>query len=109
MLAALESLNKLPATAGYSNAAIACTRQEDAGLYQALARQFRHAGIPCEVFLETSGSITKQFVLAEKKGLRWIIIPGDTPLTSPLTLRDITTRQNHESLTINDAVKLISL
>jgi histidyl-tRNA synthetase len=119
MVSALESLGSLPATAAYTAAAIACVKQGDSGLYQALAQQFRQAGIPCEVFLETmSGGTTaggaadnkhlvKQFVLAEKKGLRWMIIPGDDPLKGPLTLRDLAARKNHEGLSVTEAVNIM--
>ena len=118
MIAALETLNKLPA-AGYTAAAIACVKPEDSGQYQALARQFREAGVPCEVFLEAtsvaaapasaadSKHLTKQFILAEKKGLRWMIIPGEAPLSDPLTVRDLAARQNREGLSVAEAVGMI--
>ena len=104
MIAALEILKKLPASASDSSAAIACIREEDSGLYQALSAQFRQAGISCEVFLECR-PLVKQFVLAEKKGYRWIIIPGEKPSSDPFTLRDLNTRQNHEGLQLKEALK----
>jgi histidyl-tRNA synthetase len=111
MIAALESLNKLPPAGGFAVAAIACVKQEDAGQYQALAGQFRRAGVPCEVFTDagTDGSknLIKQFVLAEKKGLQWVIIPGEDPLRNPLTLRNLVTRQNQENLSVEKAVGII--
>ena len=115
MIAALESTGKLPAAVGYAAAAIACLRQEDSGLYQALAQQFRQEGIPCEVFLEASPSekaggdkhLVKQFVLAEKKGLRWMIIPGEAPLSDPLTVRDLAARKNSEGVSVAEAVKIM--
>jgi histidyl-tRNA synthetase len=116
MIAALESLNKLPAVSSYTSAAIACIKLEDSGLYQVLAQQFRQQGIPCEVFLEATGTadsadnkqLVKQFVLAEKKGLRWMIIPGADPLRDPLTLRDLTGRQNREGLSVTEAVQVMN-
>jgi len=111
MIAALESLNKLPPTNGFAFAAIACVKQEDAGLYQALALQFRQAGIPCEVFTDEaagdSKNLVKQFMLAEKKGHQWMVIPGADPLRSPLTLRNLVTRQNQENLSVEEAVRII--
>jgi histidyl-tRNA synthetase len=110
MIAALESLGKLPA-AVYTAAAIACVKPDHSGQYQALARQFRQAGVPCEVFLEADGGgskqLVKQFVLAEKKGLRWMIIPGESPLSDLLTVRDLAARQNREGLSVEDAVKIV--
>jgi histidyl-tRNA synthetase len=115
MIAALEGLGKLP-TAGNVSVAVACIKQEDSGLYQALARQFREAGIPCEVFLEETGEgtvasadnkhLVKQFVLAEKKGLRWMIIPGNNPLSDTICLRDLAARHNYE-LFVVEAIKII--
>jgi histidyl-tRNA synthetase len=111
MIAALESLDKLPPSSGFAVAAIACVRQEDSGLYQALAGQFRRAGIPCEVFTDgaagDSKNLVKQFMLAEKKGHQWMIIPGEDPLHSPLTLRNLETRQNQENLSVEKAVNII--
>jgi len=112
MIAALESLNKLPPASGFAAAAIACVKQEDAGLYQALATQFRRAGIPCEVFTDEaagdSKNLVKQFMLAEKKGHQWMIIPGADPLRAPLTLRNLVTRQNREGLSVDEIVKVIT-
>jgi len=109
MIAALESLDKLPPASGFAAVAIACPRRENAGLYQALAARFRSAGIPCEVFTDADGgkNLVKQFMLAEKKGHRWMIIPGVDPLHGSLTLRDLVTRQNRENLTADEVVSII--
>jgi histidyl-tRNA synthetase len=96
LLAALESLGKLP-PANTCSAAIACVNAAHSGLYQALAQKLRQAGINCEVFTEGDGKqLTKQFVLAEKKGIRYVIITGEEPLKAPVTLRDLVSRQNNE-------------
>ncbi|GHV95297.1 histidine--tRNA ligase [Spirochaetia bacterium] len=110
MIAALESLGKLPAAATYAGTAIACLKEEQSGLYQALASRFREAGIPCEVFLEAAddGKLVRQFVLAEKKGIRWLVIPGENPLQDVLTLRDIGARQNREGLSPGEALNWIA-
>ena len=109
MLAALESLGKSPAAAGYAAVAVACVKQEHCGLYQSLAARFREAGVSCEAFLEEAaeGKLVKQFVLAEKKGLRWLVIPGEHPLADPLTLRDLPARQNREGLAFTEALGLV--
>jgi histidyl-tRNA synthetase len=96
LIAALENLDKSPCVNSHV-VAIACENIEKSGCYQALAQKLRGAGIPCEVFLESGEKqLVKQFVLAEKKGLRYVIICGENPLTDPLTLRDINTRKNSE-------------
>jgi histidyl-tRNA synthetase len=71
-----------------------------------LAKQFRQAGIPCEVFLNPEQA-AKQFMLAPKKGLRWMVIAGENPLQDPLTLRDLSSRQNHEGLAFEEIVKKV--
>jgi histidyl-tRNA synthetase len=114
MIAALESLDRLPPANGFAAMAISCVRQEDSGLYQALAAQFRRAGIPCEVFTDEFGgagdskNLVKQFVLAEKKGYRWIIIPGADPLHGSLTLRDLNARQNREDMSAEEIINIIN-
>jgi histidyl-tRNA synthetase len=95
MIAALESLGKLPPSPGYAALAIAAVKQEQSGACQALAEKFRQRGIPCEVFLEAS-ALVKQYMAAEKKGILYLVIPGGAPLSDPLTLREIAERQNRQ-------------
>jgi len=111
LIAALESLGKLPGGTSSAPVAIACLKLEDSGLYQALAGQFRKAGLACEVFIEAAEpggkQLVKQFVLAEKKGLRWMIIPGEKPLQDTFTLRDLAARKNRDGLSVGEAAKII--
>jgi len=109
LLAALESLGKLPAANG-CNVAIACVNIEHSGRYQALAQRLRQAGVPCEVFTEqyqlsqaSEKQLVKQFILAEKKGMRYVLIPGEDPLSGTVTLRDLASRQNSE-VSIEEAI-----
>ncbi|MCL2411568.1 MAG: histidine--tRNA ligase [Treponema sp.] len=104
LIAALESLEKLPA-AGSHTTAITCVNAQKSGEYQALAQKLRKAGIACEVLSggensDTSQSadklLVKQFILAEKKGLRYVIIPNEDPSGGHVTLRDLSNRQNQE-------------
>ena len=101
LLAALESLNKLP-SANNCRAAIACVNAEKSGQYQALAEKLRRRGLPCEVFTEQI-DLVKQYIFAEKKGLRYVIIPGENPLDGTLTLRDLGGRRNVE-VSVEEAV-----
>ena len=110
LLAALESLNKLP-DANNCLAAIACVNAEKSGQYQALANMLRSKGIPCEVFLDAAGGekqLVKQFVLAEKKGMRYVLIPGTDPLKDRITVRDLKERKNTEH-EIKDLIKMIKV
>jgi histidyl-tRNA synthetase len=106
LIAALESLGKTGGQETYALAAVACVNEEAGGAYQRLAGRFREGGIPCEVFPEAK-KITQQFILAEKKGIPWVIIPGEKPLEDPLTLRDIGRRQSRENLSPEAAAALI--
>jgi histidyl-tRNA synthetase len=107
LIAAMESgAGRLKARPGYARLAIVCLREAQGGVCQALAEKFRQRGIACEVFLE-EGKLTKQFMLAEKKGEQWLIIPGDDPLNGPLTLRDLSRRENLEGLSVEDAAALL--
>jgi histidyl-tRNA synthetase len=106
LIAAMENSGRLRARPGYARLAIACRKEDQGGVCQALAEQFRRRGIACEVFLEEA-KLTKQFMLAEKKGERWLIIPGDDPLHDLLTLRDLSKRENREGLSAEDVAALI--
>jgi histidyl-tRNA synthetase len=98
LLAALESLGRLPNAASYAKVAIACVNEAQGGAYQALASRFRDANVPCEVFPEADGKLVKQFALAEKKGIAYLVIPGENPHEDPLTLRDLQKRESREGL-----------
>jgi histidyl-tRNA synthetase len=107
LIAALEAQEKTTEKNTYAPLAIACIREEDGGAYQRLAGRFREAGIACEVFFEAK-KLTQQFILAEKKGARWVIIPaGESPQDGPLTLREIARRQDREHLSWEEAARII--
>ncbi|MDR3166499.1 MAG: histidine--tRNA ligase [Treponema sp.] len=106
LIAALEVLKKEKGSSSYARLGIACIREEQGGLYQTLGEKLRMAGIPCEVFLE-GGKLTKQFVLAEKKGFTWLLIPGENPLKDPLTLRNLGSRENREGLSTDEVIGIL--
>jgi histidyl-tRNA synthetase len=102
--AALEILNVEHTHTGYCCAALACLEAGGSGKAQTAAELFRQKGITCEVFLEPK-KLTQQFMLAEKKGIPWMIIPeGDY---SRFTLRNITSRENKEGLDIEGAAEYL--
>jgi histidyl-tRNA synthetase len=109
LTAALESLGKLPERRGYAALAVAGGEEREAGRRQALAEEFRAAGIPCEVLLEgpegrTGGkALIRQFVQAEKKGIPWVAIPAK----GSLTLRDIGARHNREGLSVREVIEIV--
>ncbi|MDR0759776.1 MAG: histidine--tRNA ligase [Treponema sp.] len=107
LIAALESLGKAGGRSTYVKAAIACVDEAAGGAYQALADRFRERGIPCEVFPEAK-KLTQQFILAEKKGAHWVIVPGEKPSESPLTLRELKTRRDRTDLSFEEAAAILS-
>jgi histidyl-tRNA synthetase len=114
LVAALEHLGKLKEKSSYARLAIAVRGDGEAGRCQALAAEFRSAGIPCEVLLDTDDSkvLTRQFIQAEKKGARWVLIPpeaggGAAHAADGLTLRDLSSRQNREGLGVSDVVEIL--
>jgi histidyl-tRNA synthetase len=55
-------------------------------------------------------ALTRQFIQAEKKGARWVIIPAEGAAQAAadgLTLRDLSTRQNQEGLSVHDVVEIL--
>jgi histidyl-tRNA synthetase len=121
LITALESLKKLTPKSSYAALAVACAREEDSGKCQALAQRFREAGVPCEVLIPAGDSaggqaLTRQFVQAERKGEKWVIIPGaangvgDGAATGgdeSLTLRELAARQNREGLSVAEIIGIV--
>jgi histidyl-tRNA synthetase len=107
LIAALESLGKLKGRGSYALAAVACVGEAEGGVAQALAQQLRGRGINCEVFLEEK-KLAQQYMAAEKKGIPWMIIPGEGAASGRgLTLRNLATRENRDGLGIEDIAELL--
>ncbi|MDR1905053.1 MAG: histidine--tRNA ligase [Treponema sp.] len=112
LIAALEALGKSAAEKSYSALIIACTDEMLSGAYQALANRFRVRGIACEVLFEAGKvsdgkALTKQYILAEKKGAKWLAVPGSNVLSDPLTLRNLEKRENSEGVSFDEAAAII--
>jgi histidyl-tRNA synthetase len=102
LIAGLEALGRIKTEKTYAKIGIACVAGDaNAGVRQALAERLREKGVYCDVFLEEE-KLTKQFQAAEKRGLRWLIIP-DT-----LVLRDLQKRENLEGLGIEGIVEMVN-
>ncbi|GHV77284.1 histidine--tRNA ligase [Spirochaetia bacterium] len=102
LIAALESLGRLKGETRYAQVAVACIREADGGLAQALGQKLREAGITCEVFPDEK-KLTQQYIVAEKKGIPWMIIPSDGGSGS-LTLRNLIKRENREGLALDGVI-----
>ncbi|GHV67387.1 histidine--tRNA ligase [Spirochaetia bacterium] len=108
LIAALENLERLPERHSYADTAIACVSEENGGRAQALGMKFREEGISCEVMLEGSREkLAKQFALAEKKGVRFLVIPDEKNPAESITLRDLRNRENIEGISVDEAAALI--
>lgn len=108
LIAALEALGRSKRVPGFARVAVACMDESLGGRYQALARQFREAGVPCEVLTEARKPV-QQFALAEKKGAAWVVVASKEDLDAgTLTVREIATRTNTEKLTPGQAIALVS-
>jgi histidyl-tRNA synthetase len=94
----LQAALEEPEANTWTTAAIICQNEGEAGRLQALAELFRGEGISCDVFPEPK-KLSQQFVLAEKKGIAWALIPGE----GGITLRNIVTRENREGLSVSQA------
>jgi histidyl-tRNA synthetase len=107
MMAALECNGKLNTRNVYAIIAIACIDAEQAGKCQILAEKIRSLNIPCEVLIEGAASDpVKHYIAAEKRGIRWLIIPEKNPLADPLTLRNISERKNQTGLSITEILAM---
>jgi histidyl-tRNA synthetase len=107
LIAALESLGKLKGRGSYALVAVACVREAQGGIAQALARKLRDRGINCEVFLEEK-KLAQQYMAAEKKGIPWMIILGDgAEAGKGLTLRNLAARENREGLDLEAVMEIL--
>ena len=107
LIAGLEALKRLDTFSTYAVIAIAWVSRSSSGVCQSLADMLRKEGIPCEVFLEEE-KLTKQFQEAEKRGIRWLIIPDpENPLKDHLTLRDLSSRKNMENMKMEEIVNFL--
>ncbi|MDR3357060.1 MAG: histidine--tRNA ligase [Spirochaetaceae bacterium] len=111
LIAALEASGGMAKRETYAELAVVCVDEGKGGLYQRIARIFRAEGIATEVFFEAKkhGS---QFALAEKKGIRWALVPsggcadggGDC---GPVVLRDLAARRNGVELSVKEAIAFL--
>jgi histidyl-tRNA synthetase len=115
LIAALETLGKTEKRGTYAALAVICVDEEQGGLYQRIAQIFRAEGISTEVFFEAKKQ-GQQFAQAEKKGIRWALIPSagnsaeeadGAPGVWPVTLRDLQTRRNSAELSLNAAIDFL--
>jgi len=106
LIAGLEALGRIRAEKTYARIGIA--NIGSAGACQALAEKLRERGVCCDVFLEEE-KYPRQFQTAEKRGLRWLIIPDpSSPSEGALVLRDLEKRENLEWPGIEEIVGMVN-
>jgi histidyl-tRNA synthetase len=106
LIAAFEALGKTAGRETYAEAAVICADEARGGAYQRIAQRLRAAGIRCEVFFEAKKQ-TAQFALAEKRGIRWALLPSGGGTDGAVTLRNLAERRNSDALSIEDAITFL--
>ncbi len=72
-----------------------------------IASKIREKGLSCEVYLNNK-KIGQQFGFAEKKGIKFALIYGQEEQESnTVTLKNISTRENYDKISLEKAVKII--
>jgi len=72
-----------------------------------IASKIREKGLSCEVYLNNK-KIGQQFGFAEKKGIKFALIYGQEEQESnTVTLKNISTRENYNKISLEKAVKII--
>jgi histidyl-tRNA synthetase len=107
LIAGLEALGRLETVASYADIAVVWLSDKSAGACQAIAEKLRNEGIACEVFIDEE-KMSKQLKAAEKRGLKWLVIPDlEAPLKGSFCLRNLTKRENREGLTIEGLIGIL--
>jgi histidyl-tRNA synthetase len=114
LLAALTARGDNAKRETYAELAVICVDEARGGLNMSIAQKFRAGGIPTEVFVEAKKQGI-QFADAERKGIRWALIPPDDGASGgatdaeggAVTLRDLLTRKNSATLTVSAAIDFL--
>lgn len=108
LIAGLEQLDKLDRKKSHVQAEIFCLDEKLAIHYQKVASQLRTAGVSCEVFPDQK-KITAQYTMAERKGIPYgILIKEEDAAQNLLTLKNLQTREQFESITLEETIKIIN-
>lgn len=104
LMTALEELGRSHRDAGAADVAVFCLNAGLTAYYHGLAERFRAAGLKVDVFYEQQ-KMGKQFKTAEKKGIPIALICGeDERANSTVTMKDLTTRENYNQVSLREAV-----
>ncbi len=107
LVAGLEQIGKIEETVCFLNAIIFCADESLFTHYQVLAKKLRDKGVMVEVFSENK-KMNQQFTLAEKKGIPFgIVVYADQAKQNVLTLKNLTTREQFENITLEKAAEIL--
>ena len=107
LIAGLEQMGKVEHKKSHLKVEIFCLDEKLSIHYQSVANKLREAGISCEVFPDAK-KITAQYTVAEKKGVPFgILIKEEDAQKNVLTLKNLQTREQHESINLEDAIKIL--
>lgn len=107
LMAALEELQMIPPQKTGTAALICFQDRSYTDHYLKLTRDFRNAGVACELYPETK-KLPKQFSYAETKGIPFAVICGEEEFRNgTVTVKNLNSRKNHSGLSFDDAVNLI--
>ncbi len=107
LIAGLEQLGKTTHKGSYLDAEIFCTDSNLSIHYQGIASKLRQLGVNVEVFPEAK-KMGQQYALAEAKSIHWgILIESGDVDSNTVTLKDLTNRKMYNSISVEEAAKLI--
>lgn len=107
LIAGLEQLGKITSKRSFLDVEIFCLEEELAVEYQALAQMLRDKDLKVEVFPEAK-KMNQQYVVAEKKGIAFgILMKKEDAEKKVLTLKNLTTREVYEEITVEKAASII--
>ena len=107
LIAGLEQLGKLEYKKSHLTVEIFCLDEKLSITYQSVANKLRAAGFSCEVFPDAK-KITAQYTMAEKKGIPFgILIKEDDVTKETLTLKNLQTREQFDSISLDEAITIL--
>lgn len=108
LMAGLEELGILNEKTEGSNVLVLNIEGSSIAHNHSIASKIRDSQLSCEVYLENK-KLGNQFIFAEKKGIPFAIICGpDEQETNTVNLKNISTRENFNKITIEEAIKIIN-
>lgn len=107
LMAGLEQLKALNDKKSFIDVEIFCLDKNLMSHYMKVAIELRKNGVSCEVFPDEKKT-GQQYTFAEKKGVSFgILIKAEDANQNFLTLKNLKTREQFESISVEDAVKKI--